>query len=76
MLAADYEDLQESEATDVYVKRFKARNIYVKELHGFPCVSKTLKSPAVDVDLVQEGEEGDKKGTFQGSFVVHERKIS
>ena len=58
----------------------KARNIYVKELHGFLCVSETLKSLAVDVDLVQEGdleiEEGDKKGTFQGSFVVHERRIS
>ena len=42
----------------------KAINIFVKELHGFPRVSKTLKSLAVDVDLVQEGEEGDKKRNF------------
>ena len=56
-----------SKVADVCVKRFKRKNIYVKELQ-FPCVIETLKSPnlqrsllTAEVDLVQEDDVESKK---------------
>ena len=34
-----YEDLQGSEAAEIYVKRFKNQEIFVKEDYEFPCAS-------------------------------------
>ena len=61
--AADNEDLQGSEAADVYVKRFKSKNDYVKELQRFPSTSRTLNrsyrrrsSSIVEIVLMQEDD--------------------
>ena len=38
-----HEDLQESEASDIYVKRFKSREVFVKGEYEFPCENGTLR---------------------------------
>ena len=41
-MIADYEDLQESEGSEIYVKRFRSQEVFVKGDHEFPCANETL----------------------------------
>ena len=70
----DYEDLQESEATEIYVKRFKNQEVFVKEHFEFPCANGILKhlgrpgsSSTAEGNFEREDgveiEEGDRKGS-------------
>ena len=48
-MIADYDDLQESETSEIHVKRFKSREVFVKGEYEFPCANGTL-----DVLIVQD----------------------
>ena len=43
LMIADHEDVQESEASEVYVKRFTSRDVFVKGEYEFPCATGTLR---------------------------------
>ena len=71
-MIAVYEELRESEASEIYVKRCR-NHIFVKEGCGFPCANGTLRLPTrprpsstAEGNLEQEDdveiEEGEKKG--------------
>ena len=49
LMIADNEDLQESEASDIHVKRFKSQEVFTKGENDFPCPNGTL-----DVLIVQD----------------------
>ena len=44
-MIADCEDLRESEASNIYVKRFKNQELFVKGEYEFPCATRTLRLP-------------------------------
>ena len=72
-MMADYEDLQESQVSEIRIKTFKSQEAFVKGEYEFPCANGTL-----DVLIVQDRhglqretrsrkmmlkiEEGDKMG--------------
>ena len=41
-MTADHEDLQESEAAEIHVERFKRQEVFVKEEYEFSCANRTL----------------------------------
>ena len=45
LMIADYEDLQESEASEIYVKGFQNQEVFVKEDYEYQCANGTLKLP-------------------------------
>ena len=59
---ADYEDLHETEVSEICVQRFKNQEVFVKEDYGFPC-GRPRPSSTAEGNLVQEEdveiEEGD-----------------
>ena len=68
----EYEDLQETQAVEIYVKRILDQEIFVKGLFEFSCANGTLKRPdrprlssVVEGNLRQEDDDGievsDKK---------------
>ena len=70
------EDLQESEAAEISVKRFECQEVFAKSLSEFPCANGTLKflnsprtSAKAEGNFEQEGgddtEEGDRKEISQ-----------
>ena len=70
---ADYEDVQESEASDIHVKSFKNQETFVKEDYEFPCAHGSLRLPRpsrlsstaegnLEPEDVVEIAERDKKG--------------
>ena len=72
-MMADYEDLQESEVSEVHIKRFRSQEVFVKGAYEFPSANGTLDVLIVqDPSLQAEGnleleddveiEEGHKKG--------------
>ena len=73
-MIADCEDLQESKASDIYVKRFKSQDLFGKEEYGFPYSNGISRfSDRARPSSIAEGrfeqqhdvetEEGDKKGS-------------
>ena len=73
-MAADHEDLQGSEASDIQAKRFKSQGVFVQTDYGFLCENGTLTltsrprpSSTAEGHFVQEDdveiEEGDRKGS-------------
>ena len=45
LMIADFEDVQESEVTDIYVKRWKNQEVFVKGNCDYPCANGTPKLP-------------------------------
>ena len=41
-MIADCEDFQESEASEIYVKRFKDQEVFLQENYEFPCAKGTV----------------------------------
>ena len=87
VMISDYEDLQESEASDLDVKRFKNQEVFVKGEYAFPCANGTLRLPhrprpsSIAQDNFEqeddvEIEKGDKKGKQHRRCVVHGWRIS
>ena len=67
LMIADYEDLQESEASETYVKRFQNQEVFVKGEHEFPCATGTLRLP--------NRPRTRPKGKKDRRFVVHEWRV-
>ena len=44
-MAADHEDLQGSETSDIQAKRFKSQGVFVQADYGFLCANGTLTRP-------------------------------
>ena len=74
LMIADYEDLQGSGASEIYVKRFKSQEVVAAGENELSCASGTLRPPdrprpssRVEGNLLKgddvEIEEGDKKGS-------------
>ena len=72
-MIADYEDLEESEAAEIYVKKFNDQEVFVKEHYEISCANGTLRllgrpkpSSTAEGNLEREAdveiEEGDIKG--------------
>ena len=73
-MIADCEDLQESKASDICVKRFKSQDLFGREEYRFPCSNGISRfSDRARPSSIAEGrfeqqhdvetEEGDKKGS-------------
>ena len=71
---ADHEGLQHSEAAEIYVKRFKYQEVFVKEHYEFSCANGTLRllghprpSSTAEGNSEREDdveiEDGDKNGS-------------
>ena len=76
-MVADYEDWEESEVSEIHVKRFKNQEVFVTKGYEFSCANGTLRllnrprpSSTVEENLLQEDhvetEEGHKKGSKTG----------
>ena len=79
LMLAGCQELQESEAAEVYVKRFKNQEVFVQQPYDFRCAAGTVKtpesqrlaSPAGRDSLQEEDEEietGEKKEGSKGSW--------
>ena len=79
-MMADYEDLRETEVSEICVQRFKNQEVFVKEDYGFPC-GRPRPSSTAEGNLVQEEdveiEDGDKREAQQkipwsmsGTFIL------
>ena len=73
-MIADSEDFQESEASEIYVERFKDQEVFVQADYQFPCAKETVwllgrlrPSSTAEGNLEREDdveiEEGYKKGS-------------
>ena len=73
IMIADYEDVQESEASGIYVKRFENQEVFVKEDFEHHCAYGTQKISWSSKKIINSGEnlereddveieEGDRKG--------------
>ena len=45
MMIADNEDMQDSEASEINVKRFKSQEVFVKAEDEFSCANGSLRLP-------------------------------
>ena len=75
-MVADHEDVQETEASDINVNRFKSQEVLVEEHYAFPCAYGTLRRPSkaqgkLDREDDVEIEENDKKKKHNRGCVVH-----
>ena len=82
-MIADFENVQESEASEIYARRFQSQEVPEKTEYEFPCANGTLRLPNrprpssiaegnIEWEDDVEVEEGDKKGEKNRRFVVHE----
>ena len=86
LMTTDCENVQESEASDFYVCRFKSQEVFVKRVYEFPGAIRNLRipnrpsesliaeenlEPRDDVEI----EESDKNGKKNKRFVVYEWSI-
>ena len=74
LMIADYEDLQGSEAAEIYVESFKSQAVFVTGECEFPCTHGSPRLPGrprppstaegnLEREDVEIEEEGDKKGS-------------
>ena len=86
LLVAHCEDLQGSEAAEIYVKRFECHEVFAKSSYEFPCANGTLKflnsprtSSKAGGNFEPEGDDGDldieESDNFFPKFVVHDQRI-
>ena len=66
-MIADYEDLQESEAADIYVKRFKKQEVFVKDDYEFPCLPRPRPSSTEEMMSVsKKATKSEEKHKIRG----------
>ena len=72
LLLAHCEDLQESEAAEIFVTRFQCQEVFAKSSYEYPCANGTLKflnsprtSSKAEGNLEPEGDDDIEEGDRQ-----------
>ena len=69
LMVADHEDVQETEASDIHVNRFKSQEVLAKEHYAVPCANGTSRRPSIAESKLDR--EDDKKKKHNRRFVVY-----
>ena len=78
-MIADYEDLQETEVSEIDVKRFENQEAFVKGDYEFPCANGTLRLPRRPrPSSTAEGnmeQEEDVESDEENDSMIHDWRI-